>query len=298
MPRPTLEQRGSIQLDAAEIQDLATEETGTDGMAMSVSNEQDSTYLGPSSNIELARCLIRALSVQTVGKPKTLEAKSQSAFDSGMHGYSRAPSPSSPDEPMSMKLKVGAFELPPVTEMEKYIDSFFRHTGVLFPFIHEPSFRDTYRKFKSSGFKQIRRSWLGLLNIILAMGSTWAWEATEDAPTRMERSNTFYERSVVLTIKPSVRGPNIESVQYLLLASQYLQGTQKSSQTWTLHGLAVKGAFALGLHSNQPSQHFTQLEVEVRRRTWMGCILLDRVLSMTFGRPLGKCSLDPGLFLH
>lgn len=85
--------------------------------------------------------------------------------------------------------------------------------------------------------------------------------------------------------KSSIKGASLEIVQYLLLASQYLQGTQKSSQTWTLHGLAVKGAFALGLHSNQASQRFSPLENEVRKRTWFGCVLLDRVLSMTFGRP-------------
>jgi hypothetical protein len=59
----------------------------------------------------------------------------------------------------------------------------------------------------------------------------------------------------------------------------------RTGQTWTLHGLAVKGAFALGLHSQQASQQFSPLESEIRKRTWLGCILLDRVLSMTFGRP-------------
>lgn len=146
----------------------------------------------------------------------------------------------------------------------------------------------TYNDFKASSFTSIRQSWLGLLNIVMAMGSAWLWRASEDAAERDERANRFYERAVALSAKFSVRGPNLDVVQYLLLASQYLQGTQKSSQTWTLHGLAVKGAFAIGLHSNQASRQFTPLENEIRKRTWFGCILLDRVLSMTFGRPLCK----------
>ena len=84
---------------------------------------------------------------------------------------------------------------------------------------------------------------------------------------------------------------------------QYLQGTQKSVQAWTIHGLAVKAAFQLGLHSSEASRRFSPLEREMRKRTWYGCVVLDRLetllgslrkvsdlfanrtLSMTFGRP-------------
>lgn len=144
---------------------------------------------------------------------------------------------------------------------------------------------ETYYTFKASNFTKVRRTWLGLLNVILAMASSIDPSSNVNAITRLEKSNVFYERAVTLSGKSSIKGASLEIVQYLLLASQYLQGTQKSSQTWTLHGLAVKGAYALGLHSNQASKRFSPLENEVRKRTWFGCVLLDRVLSMTFGRP-------------
>jgi hypothetical protein len=57
---------------------------------------------------------------------------------------------------------------------------------------------------------------------------------------------------------------------------QYLQGTQKSIQTWTIHGLAVKAAFQLGLHSSEASKRLSPLEREIRKRVWFGCIVLDR----------------------
>ena len=163
---------------------------------------------------------------------------------------------------------------------------------------------ETYRTFRASKFTSVRRTWAGLLNIVLAMGSSMDPGTTKNAVSRAQKSSVFYQRAVKLCSKSSIKGASLEVVQYLLLASQYLQGTQKSSQTWTLHGLAVKGAFALGLHSNQSSQRFSALENEIRKRTWFGCVLLDRVcipgstsemaandcflnqvLSMTFGRP-------------
>lgn len=144
---------------------------------------------------------------------------------------------------------------------------------------------ETYAAFKASNFTKVRRTWLGLLNVMLAMASSMDPSTKMNATSRAEKSNAFYQRAVNLCGKSSTKGASLEIVQYLLLASQYLQGTQKSSQTWTLHGLAVKGAYTLGLHSNQASQRFSPLENEVRKRTWFGCVLLDRVLSMTFGRP-------------
>ncbi len=66
---------------------------------------------------------------------------------------------------------------------------------------------------------------------------------------------------------------------------QYLTGTQKSVQTWKTHGQAVRAAFQLGLHSSDLARIFSPLEQEIRKKTWYGCVVLDRTLSMTFGRP-------------
>ena len=70
-------------------------------------------------------------------------------------------------------------------------------------------------------------------------------------------------------------------MQYLLLMGLYLQGTQKSVEAWAVHGLAVKAAFQLGLHSSEASKAFTPLDREIRKRTWFGCVVLDRYLYMS-----------------
>lgn len=75
---------------------------------------------------------------------------------------------------------------------------------------------------------------------------------------------------------------SLPTVQYLLLMGQYLQGTQNSIKTWNIHGLAVKAAFQLGLHSSDASKSFSPLEREVRKRTWYGCVMLDRSVSLDF----------------
>lgn len=80
-------------------------------------------------------------------------------------------------------------------------------------------------------------------------------------------------------------GSSLETVQAMLLMSQYLQGTHRSVMTWNMHGIAVKAAFRLGLHSTTSLKAYSPLERETRTRTWYACVMLDRTLSMTFGRP-------------
>lgn len=52
-----------------------------------------------------------------------------------------------------------------------------------------------------------------------------------------------------------------------------------------MHGLAVRAAFQLGLHSRDLGKLFSPLEQEIRKRAWFGCIINEALLSMIYGRP-------------
>lgn len=56
----------------------------------------------------------------------------------------------------------------------------------------------------------------------------------------------------------------------------YLQSTQDSTRTWFIHGLAVRAAISLGLHSDLATKDLSAIEKEERIRVWYGCIDLDR----------------------
>lgn len=73
--------------------------------------------------------------------------------------------------------------------------------------------------------------------------------------------------------------PAFTAVQFLLLVSHYLQGTESSIQTWNFHGLAVKAAYRLGLHSKRALDQYDPLGREMRLRTWHTCVLLDRYVA-------------------
>ncbi|CAG9955384.1 unnamed protein product [Clonostachys rosea f. rosea IK726] len=180
---------------------------------------------------------------------------------------------------------VNIYALPSEARTWSLIRKYFQKTGQLLPFIHEEWFCATYFEMKRSNFTMARRTWLGLLNIIMAMAATLFVESNISAEERIEESDVYYQRANGLCNKESQRNISVELVQYLLILGQYLQGTQKSVQAWTVHGLAITTAFQLGLHSPKTNKQFPPLESEIRKRVWFGCILLDRTLSMIFGRP-------------
>jgi hypothetical protein len=61
------------------------------------------------------------------------------------------------------------FALPPRHETLELVQRYFSDTGLLFPYIYPPTFFETYQHVKEDNLNKVRRTWLGLLNIMLAM---------------------------------------------------------------------------------------------------------------------------------
>ncbi|KAJ5446850.1 Transcription factor [Penicillium cf. griseofulvum] len=264
--------------NAAPMPGLIGTEDSVDGMgAVIFADEEDSGFFGPSSNIAFLRHLSSAI-VQPGYFPSPGAAEG---------GFVNASRPSSPlrQTGQDRRMQVNIFALPPQANTLELIERYFSNTGLLFPYIYPPVFLDTYHQMVRDNFSRVRRTWLGLLNMVLAMATITAIPGSASADARIEESDVFYQRGLGLCGSEIMRGTTLEVVQYLLLMGQYLQGTQKSIQAWTVHGLAVKAALQLGLHSRHACKVFSPIEQEMRKRTWYGCVVLDRTLSMTFGRP-------------
>ncbi|KAK0383890.1 hypothetical protein NLU13_7982 [Sarocladium strictum] len=282
---------GAVEVHSRGRADQVPDTTHTDGMAISFVDEQDQGFFGPSANISFMRIIMRAVAGHSCASRIADSLNNESP---GVHGGSMMsintlqprvpPAAAQSTMPEPLQGPVNPDVLPSYDDIERLIEGYFDNTGTLFPYIHRPSFMETYHRAKQSGFTDVRRTWLGLLNIILAM-ATRADASRQDTKRVFTESDIFYRRGEELCRTQMFRGTTLEIVQYLLLGSQYLQGTQRAIQTWTTHGLAVKAALSIGLHSNAASRKFPPVEQEMRKRTWYGCVILDRSLSMTFGRP-------------
>ncbi|KAL3461942.1 fungal-specific transcription factor domain-containing protein [Aspergillus heterothallicus] len=266
----------------------------TDGMGVLVfGDEEDRTYFGPSSNISFTTDLSRTLKRLSRSRGNFEPGGSHtSLFDFHIARVSRPSSPVPYSNPwvgnnadLNSTPTSSIFYLPPDDETLALIDRYFADKGLLYPYIHEESFRENYAQLKRN-HTVTRRTWLGVLNIVLALATLTTVHPAGHAEKRRADAEAFHQRANALCAEHVMNGASLEIVQYLLLVTQYMQGTRSSSLTWTTHGLAVKIALQLGLHSAEASKSYSHVEREMRKRTWFGCVVLDRNLSMTFGRPV------------
>lgn len=105
---------------------------------------------------------------------------------------------------------VNIYALPPEGRTRELIAQYFGDTGLLFPYIHEGTFWESYNEMKSSNFKRVRRSWLGLLNIVMALATSTTIDTRMTAEKRARESDVYYQRATGLCEKQIMRGASLE----------------------------------------------------------------------------------------
>ncbi|KAK9233844.1 fungal-specific transcription factor domain-containing protein [Lipomyces kononenkoae] len=284
---------GQRSYSISELGEVDHSENSIDGMgAMRFTDEEECGFFGPSSNIAFMRYISRAMAMANSDCESFPAISPPIQRPGGMVCVTRSRAPSIRQVVTTgatpAPTRVNIYALPPEGRTQSLIEQYFQKTGQLLPFIHEASFCEIYIRMRREGFNKVSRTWLGLLNIVLAISASLSAKDDVTPEERIQESDVYYQRANGLCDRDSKRSASLEMVQYLLILGQYLQGTQKSVQAWTTHGLAISAAYQLGLHSPDANEGYSPLECEIRKRTWFGCVLLDRTLGMTFGRP---CSI-------
>ncbi|KAJ5118413.1 fungal-specific transcription factor domain-containing protein [Penicillium atrosanguineum] len=200
--------------------------------------------------------------------------------------------------------------VPPRTEADALVESYWTWFHPLYPFMHQPSFNERYLAVWGSTSTRSSNQlsehprptncyrYIGdrlfhcLLNAIFALGSHFNPAIKER--NRDHTSLVFFERAKRLLDFDTLANGSLALVQTLLLMGQFLQSTNMSSACWNIVGMAIRVAQGIGLH-HEPDRYdqsccsketIGQAETELRRRVWAGCVLLDRILSLAYGRPL------------
>ncbi|KAK9350740.1 fungal-specific transcription factor domain-containing protein [Lipomyces doorenjongii] len=159
------------------------------------------------------------------------------------------------------------------------IDCYFSSFHRLAPLVDEQSFRETYAaKSRTDG------RWLGLLNMVLAMGSTAASKSDDHT------HKLYFNRAKQFLNLDSLGLANLETVQALaLMAGFYLHYVQQPNLAITLMSAVLRLATALGLHREyihgRKDTNAMDCLFEHRRRVWWSIVVLDSWASLVLGRP-------------
>lgn len=276
-------------------------EDSVDGMAaITDPGETESRFLGPSSNIAFLRHISDATSATLKAIGHTRQSEGSQPIVSRMASPVTTISETSPTTRHHINIR----SLPSETRALHLIRLFFSDTGMLFPYIHEQEILRTYSAARRNRFASVSRSWLCLVNVIFAFATYISARPDQSVEKNAAESEIFIERAQALSTEIEMKSANLETgkyliflahslsghlellpppgvlltiaVQCLLLMAQYRQGTQRSDQSWNIHGQAVRAAIQLGLHSRSASSGLSLIEAEIRKRTWFGCMILDR----------------------
>lgn len=179
------------------------------------------------------------------------------------------------------------YVMPSRKQADRLVHIYWYYVDGLYPFLDRDTFQACYESlFSGNSAMPVsdERVFVSLLNSIFAL----ATELTEGCSSeqRAEASKEYYARA-----QQSLRfnvwdGGSVQVVQCLLLMGQYLQSTNHPHQTWMVVGAAIRIAQGLGLHLPETSARLVDArDRELIRRIWHGCILMDRMLALTHGRP-------------
>lgn len=250
-----------VDTDPDNQQDDESSEAGDDVNALSATSAQPSSYVGPSSTMQMFRTILR-IAPEPLGQSNS----SQSPTTSQQSGSLRSHEAShKTPPPFQMTEKNGAL-----------IDAYFNWVHPATPILDESNFRQT----ASSGARN-DAPWLCLVNMVLALGSI--------GTTRTEPREhlTYYHAARSHLDLEGLGNKSLETLQALILmAGWYNHYRNRPNLASALLGAAFRMAYALGLHKEQHYSNDNVQRQQLRRQIWWNLVVLDAAEAVTLGRTL------------
>ncbi|CAK46998.1 C6 transcription factor [Aspergillus niger] len=211
------------------------------------------------------------------------------ASSHGRSTTSVASLPLIPAAQMKERLQTFEYTLPSRQRADHLLRCYWRLVDPLYPFLDKDDFEATYHSiWRGEDLGIESRVFTCLLNTCFSIACLL------DSSTRPQDRETqgveFYKRARDLVTLDLIRHRSIPTVQCFLLLAEYLRSTDDAQECWTFVGFAIRMAQSLCLDVPSTSVQ-TSSNQNLIRKVWHGCVLMDRALSMTFGRPFMITSL-------
>lgn len=184
---------------------------------------------------------------------------------------------------------------------DHFLDLYWDRVYHIYPFLHRATFMVAYEQLwtPASAHSTPQRPRLGLggsdkcgfssavfhcaLNAMLVLGVQFS-----DLPSEQKHSlaTTLTQRAKSQFDLEMFEDGGLHVVQTLLLLSQIFQFTSYPTRCWSTIGGACRLAQGLGLqHIDKRRQgELEPVEIELRKRIWHSCLMLETIVSMTLGR--------------
>ena len=177
------------------------------------------------------------------------------------------------DNPLSIHEEAALFALPSRGLADSLIKAYWDFEWSLYPIVNRRNIETVYESLWAPQRSSCSLISMSIINLCFALGCHYC----ELLPPqeRKSTSKTFFSRAELLHARlPCVL--SLERVQLLLLFGIYLQSTNHVFRLWMTVGEAIRMGQSLGIYQ-QPDDYSESVSYrEIKRRTWHGCIWLDR----------------------
>ncbi|KIX92967.1 uncharacterized protein Z520_11240 [Fonsecaea multimorphosa CBS 102226] len=110
----------------------------------------------------------------------------------------------------------------------------------------------------------------------------------------LDQAEFYFSRGREIGVSSFLEDPSVLTVQAYALITFYMLSAVRRNGAFMLLGIAVRAAYALGLHRSDISNLFEPRERLARERVWKSLRVLDLYMSGSLGRPPATSEVDGG----
>ncbi|KAI6154603.1 fungal-specific transcription factor domain-containing protein [Pisolithus tinctorius] len=187
-----------------------------------------------------------------------------------------------PWEERAMTMTDPEFEFPDDDLGLALVDLYFAHMNHLLPLLHRPTFEQKLR-----ARHHLRDHAFGSVYLLVcANGSRYSHDPRVFVEGGFSHSAGWkYFEQVPVIRKTLLAPPALEDLQVYCLASIYLQGTSAPQACWTIVGIGIRLAQDVGAHRKKVYNTALTVDGELWKRAFWALVTVDRVTSVSLGRP-------------
>ncbi|KAJ5502096.1 hypothetical protein N7463_004970, partial [Penicillium fimorum] len=169
------------------------------------------------------------------------------------------------------------------THVRRLVDFYFAHSHTLYPILKRSEVMDTLERVCQNPQNLATQAPIDVFRIwmVLAIGSTAYSSVTL---TEESESMLFYNNALQYS-EQALGSDEMSALEAIMLQVSFSFFNQLGPNTWFLVGTAARLALGMGLHAASSYRKFP-LDVQQRRkRIFFSIYMMDRVVSITLGRP-------------
>ncbi|KAJ5193103.1 hypothetical protein N7449_009245 [Penicillium cf. viridicatum] len=169
------------------------------------------------------------------------------------------------------------------THVRRLVNFYFAHSHTLYPILDRSEVMDTLEKVHQNPQNLATQTPLHAFRIwmVLAIGSTAYSSVTL---TEESESMLFYNKALQYS-EQALGGDEMSTLEAIMLQVSYSFFNQLGPNTWFLVGTAARLALGMGLHAASSYRKFPLNVQQRRKRIFFSIYMMDRVVSITLGRP-------------